>query len=323
MNSETVKPRAKMSIEDAIAILAADPRHTVILLDIDGVLAPLVADPGAARLFDGTHDALEAAQREFALVAAVTGRQSKDARSLLNLPGTPVVGYHGGEVLWPSQDEPDVDPEFGKWKAHVSGFAGGEFTQQLRDLGVRLDDKGGGIASFHFREVTDPKGVDDVMIGIARRAREAGLRPVYGDGILEIRPDVPLSKREGVLKLVDRDAIRVVAYGGDSGPDRDAFEALNDLEAEGRTTIRIAVKGSLSPLDLMREADIVLNGPKEMRDFLEAAALAAHQRNELDRAAPDRPAPDHAPARATSAAATSRAAPPAAIRGRGAATELA
>ena len=57
-----------------LARLAADPEHAAILLDVDGVLAPIVAVPHDAVVPPETREELRRLNGRYALVACFSGR---------------------------------------------------------------------------------------------------------------------------------------------------------------------------------------------------------------------------------------------------------
>jgi trehalose 6-phosphate phosphatase len=48
-----------------------------------------------------------------------------------------------------------------------------------------------------------------------------------------------------------------------------AFEALDDLARSGAHAVRVAVRSEESPAELMRRADLVVDGPEGVVDLLE------------------------------------------------------
>ena len=68
---------------DALARLAAEPDRAALLLDVDGVLAPIVARPEDAATPDATRAELRRLAGRYALVACITGRASDVAREIV------------------------------------------------------------------------------------------------------------------------------------------------------------------------------------------------------------------------------------------------
>ena len=76
---------------------------------------------------------------------------------------------------------------------------------------------------------------------IAQEAETAGLVTHWGRKVLEIRPPVPIDKGQAVARA-RAGARRCAAalFGGDDATDLDAFDALDELRREGRSTPRCA-----------------------------------------------------------------------------------
>ena len=82
-------PNALTSYGQLIGITSA--RESMLFLDYDGTLSPIVSDPGAARLVDGAADALKLVA-EVCPVAILSGRDLDDIRSRVDIPGDLVRG---------------------------------------------------------------------------------------------------------------------------------------------------------------------------------------------------------------------------------------
>ena len=91
-------PNALTSYGQLIGITSA--RESMLFLDYDGTLSPIVSDPGAARLVDGAADALKLVA-EVCPVAILSGRDLDDIRSRVDIPGVWYAGSHGFELTEP------------------------------------------------------------------------------------------------------------------------------------------------------------------------------------------------------------------------------
>src|SRR5215212_4124822 len=95
--------------------LAEAPARTGLFLDVDGVLAPIVARPEDARVPDETRAELRRLNARYALVACISGRAGADAQRIVGVPELTYVGNHGLEL------EPGMD----EWASRLQGFLGG------------------------------------------------------------------------------------------------------------------------------------------------------------------------------------------------------
>src|SRR5205085_11742880 len=83
---------------EALAALAADPAGAALFFDVDGTLAPIVAQPEDARVPDATRSELRRLAARYSLVACVTGRTGDVARAIVGVPELTYVGEHGLEL---------------------------------------------------------------------------------------------------------------------------------------------------------------------------------------------------------------------------------
>src|SRR5919206_323720 len=224
---------AAATLSEAIAPLRADPARAAVLLDIDGVLAPIVRHAEDAHVPEPTRAPLIAVAKRYGLVACVSGRQATTARRIVSLGSITYVGNHGAELLRGGKTDVELDPEVAKWAPQIREFAEEAWSDDLRRLRVRAEDKDV-IRAFHWRGAPDEDAAAAAIRDIARRAEEAGLVTHWGRKVLEIRPPVELNKGRGVRRLVEETPIEAAAYVGDDTTDLDAFAALRALVEEER-----------------------------------------------------------------------------------------
>src|SRR5919107_2347168 len=130
-----------LMLSEAIAPLRSDPARSGVLLDIDGVLAPIVRHADDAHVPEPTRTALIAVAKRYGLVACVSGRQATTARRIVSLGSITYVGNHGAELLRGGKTDVELDPEVAKWAPRVREFAEEAWTDRLRRLRVRAEDK--------------------------------------------------------------------------------------------------------------------------------------------------------------------------------------
>jgi trehalose 6-phosphate phosphatase len=261
-------------LAEALEPLRADPAHSAVLLDIDGVLAPIARHPEDAHVPEPTRRPLIAIARRYGLVACVSGRQATTARRIVSLGSITYVGNHGAEVLRGGTTEPEIDPEVRAWADEVRQFARHELdSDELRRLRVRGEDKDV-IAAFHWRGAPAESAAEDAVREVARRAEEAGLAIHWGRKVLEIRPPVRMDKGRGVEHLLEDAGMNAAMYVGDDRTDLDAFAGLRRLVAAGKLRIAlcVGVRSDETPDELEREADVLVEGPPGVRELLEALA---------------------------------------------------
>jgi trehalose 6-phosphate phosphatase len=241
--------------------VTADPGRAAIFCDVDGTLAPIVRRPEDAHVPEETSRLLGRLARRYGCVACVSGRSVADVRRLVGVGGVAYAGSHGAELLEPGSTTPRVAEAFKSWEGQVKAFAAERDTAELRSLRIRIEDKGP-IMTFHWRGAPDEDRARTHLEGLAQEAETAGLAIHWGRKVLEIRPPVPVNKGQAVRDLVLRTGVRTALFGGDDVTDLDGFAALETLVEEGKldTAVRVGVRSEEGPPEIVRQADVVVDG---------------------------------------------------------------
>ena len=195
------------------------------------------------------------------------------ARRIVSLGSITYVGNHGAEMLRGGSSKVELDPEVAKWAPRIRAFADESFTDVLRRLRVRAEDKDV-IRAFHWRGAPDEEAAEAAVRGIAERAEGAGLVTHWGRKVLEIRPPVERNSGRGVRRLIEETPIAVAAYVGDDTTDLDAFAALRALVEEKQLehALCVGVRSDETPAELEAQADLLVDGPRGVRALLSALA---------------------------------------------------
>ena len=225
--------------------LAEDPAHAGVLLDVDGVLAPIVPLPDDARVPDETRAELSRLAASYALVGCISGRAGDDARAVVGVPELTYVGNHGLEL------EPGAD----EWSRRLARFLTQVDWPRVENKGL--------TAAVHFRGV-DEDEARRVLDPVAERARRDGFVARYGRKVLEIVPPLAANKGTAVEHLLESRGLHRALYAGDDTTDLDAFAALESLELG----VRVAVTSPEAPPALVARADIVLASQSEVLGLL-------------------------------------------------------
>ena len=195
------------TLEELLRPLKAEPERSAVLLDVDGVLAPIVQHPDDAHMPESTRRPLIEVARRYGTVACVSGRRASDARRIVSLGSIAYLGSHGSEVLMPGAIAPQLDRELQAWTRRVQNFAEDAFDERLRRLRVRLEDKEA-IAALHWRGVPDEDDAEAAIREVAGRAEKAGFTTHWGRKVLEIRPPVRIDKGAGIVSLLSSEDCR-------------------------------------------------------------------------------------------------------------------
>jgi trehalose 6-phosphate phosphatase len=232
-------------VVDLLDHLRAEPRAAAIVLDVDGVLAPIVARPEDSVVPDETREVLRGLVRRYGLVAAVSGRTTADATRLVGVPQIQVAGTHGLELE-------SISPE---WVEAMHRAADG--------VRWRVEDKGVTLA-IHYRDADDPDAARAELETVAARARSAGLHARFGRKVLELLPPVDANKGTAVRRLLERSGLSRALYAGDDTTDLDAFSAVAGLELG----VRVAVSSPEAPPELLSSADLVVGSTGDLLELL-------------------------------------------------------
>jgi len=235
-------------------------RRTVVFLDYDGTLTPIVRRPEDAVLSED----MRACLRELAArgpVAIVSGRDRAVVEALVGLPGLVYVGSHGFDVAGPPGSDlrleiaadylPDLD-------AAESALRG-----RLAEVRGTLVERKHLTLAAHYRLVAAVHRAKVAEAVEAVRAAHPRLRRDIGKAVFELRPDVEWDKGHAVQWLLDRVAPDGVGlYVGDDLTDETAFAALR---GQG---IGIAV--GVTARETL--AELALRDPEEVGSFLHRLA---------------------------------------------------
>jgi trehalose 6-phosphate phosphatase len=226
-----------------------------IFLDFDGTLSEIVSRPELARHIAGAHTLLTELARRNELVAVVSGRPTAGLHALLDSAGIEMFGQYGIE----------------------SDRAEGLGTEQLRDVvrraaeeveGAWVEDKGASLA-VHYRAAADPVGAEArLRRSLERVGEEHGLILLPGKMVLELAPGDTPGKGAVVLRVARARGLTGCLFAGDDQADLAAFRALDELEAEGVVTVKVAVRSEETPAELLESADLIVERPSGLLAML-------------------------------------------------------
>jgi trehalose 6-phosphate phosphatase len=223
----------------------------LVALDFDGVLAPIVAVPSAARPLPEAVAAIEAlAALPDTTVALVSGRGLADLAAVSGF-GAPVrlIGSHGSEL----DDGTEVlDAE---QRTRLD-----ELTAELSELvegepGVALEHKPAGVAVHvrHAEPAVAERVLDAVRAGPAVRD---GVEATPGKAVLDLAV-LQMNKGAAVDALRDQLGADAVLFVGDDVTDETAFTRMRDSDVgvkvgDGETAAGFRVPDPPAVADLLR-----------------------------------------------------------------------
>jgi trehalose 6-phosphate phosphatase len=253
-----------------LAAILADPGRALIAADFDGTLAPIVADPAAARAHPAAAPALLALAGQVGTLAIITGRPALTAVELGGLAGIPgliVLGHYGWEQWQDGQLATQPSPPgIATARAELPALLAGAGAAD----GTWVEDKGHALA-VHTRRAADPAAALARVAGpLAALASRTGLALEPGRLVLELRPP-GTDKGTALASLVAKRRCRAILFAGDDLGDLAAFAAVRDLRAAGHPGLTVC-SGSAEVTELAAEADLVVDGPGQVTALLAALA---------------------------------------------------
>jgi trehalose 6-phosphate phosphatase len=234
-------------VDELLRRFVDDPQRAAILLDVDGVLAPIVLRPEDAHVPPETRVQVERLAAKYSLVACVSGRTSDDAERIVGVRGVVYVGSHGLELA----------PEAEQWRSRLHQFG--------QSVDWPVEDKGLTV-SFHYRGVDDEAAARAKLERVAEEARAEGLLARFGRKVLELRPPIEADKGTAVQALLIDRGLHRALYAGDDTTDLDGFRGLDGLELG----VRVAVASPEGPPELREAADLVVDGPAGALELLKS-----------------------------------------------------
>jgi trehalose 6-phosphate phosphatase len=240
---------------DGLAGLRADLASAVVALDYDGTLAPVVERPSDAVPAPGAVDALRALAPRVRTLALVTGRPADvvvELGGLAGVPGLVVLGQYGAQ-RWADGEVNSPEPVAGVEVLRR------ELPALLAAEGAELEDKGLALV-VHTRPSPDPAGALERLRGpLSERAEAAGLEVHPGRLVLELRP--PGYDKRGALLSLCEPRPSAVLFAGDDLGDLPAFDAVDELRAQGVAGVLVCSASDEGPPALRERADLVVDGP--------------------------------------------------------------
>lgn len=194
---------------------------TLFAFDLDGTLAPIVADPDAIKIPADVLKRLTDLNR-IAKVAIITGRLRADAREHLGFTPRFLVGNHGAEGL-PGCEEMEL--EFVRlcrsWKKQLQALLPAPDT-----CGIVLEDKGATL-TLHYRNSPDLERTQLKLADIIGRLIPTPRR-VSGKLAENIVPQQAIHKGEALLFIMRHLECSRSLFVGDDETDEDVFRLAND-----------------------------------------------------------------------------------------------
>ncbi|WP_433206905.1 trehalose-phosphatase [Dactylosporangium sp. CS-047395] len=254
-----------------LAAILDRPQEASLAFDFDGVLSPIVADPGLSRPYPGVVAALGRLAELVGSVSIITGRPVADVLRLGDLGDLAalehfsIFGVYGMQRWdWATRAVVSEPVPAGVAAARaelpalleVAGFAG-----------VSIEDKAMSVA-VHTRRADAPQEAFAALgEPLAELAGRHGLAVEPGRMVLELRPP-GIDKGHALEAIVAGHRAHAVAYFGDDLGDLAAFDAVERLRETGVAGLKVC-SGSDEVPRLAERADLIVDGPPGVLAFVE------------------------------------------------------
>lgn len=262
----------------ALAALFDSPSDSLLAIDFDGVLAPIVDHPDDAHVHPDAAAVLGRLAADLGAVAIVTGRPADQAVQLGGFAGAEglgelmILGQYGVE-RWDARSgettAPPPPPGIEPARARVPGL--------LAELGLDdayVEDKGRALG-LHVRRVADPDAaLEALREPVAALAAELDLHVEPGRHVLELRA-TGSDKAGAIDTLLAETGATTIVYAGDDLGDVPAFDAVERHREAGGYGLLIwseSSEAAAAARILGGRADLVLPGPGGVIGWLDALA---------------------------------------------------
>jgi len=258
----------------ALSAIIAHPGETLLALDFDGTLAPIVDDPAQAYADPAAVSALGRIGARMQVVV-ITGRPARTAVQLGHfdqvpgLDGMVVLGQYGIERWNAASNEfviPPEPPEIVEVAEEIRGILGPLGLEQ-----ARIEHKGRAVG-VHTRQLPDPAGaLRDLTGPLSELAARHGLQVEPGKNVLEIRAS-GFDKGDALREVLAEFPARNAIFAGDDLGDLPAFRLIRELRARDEINGLLICSASHEEDALTEISDVVLAGTVGVAQWLNALA---------------------------------------------------
>lgn len=256
---------------EAMRAICADPAGTLLALDFDGTLAPIIDEPDDARAHPGAVRALGRLGPALARIAIITGRPADAALRLGGFAGVAglerlsILGQYGAE-RWDAPSGPTVAPPVPAAIGEVqralpdvlAGLGLADLRVEYKSRSMVLHTRGRAHPEADLRTLGEP---------VRQLAGRHGLVAEPGKNVIEIRSN-EADKGIALRTLCREVRARQVIFAGDDLGDLPAYDAVVALRDEGVPGLLVA-SASHEQDALVARSDLVLPGPAAVTEWLE------------------------------------------------------
>jgi len=243
----------------------ADPRGTLIALDVDGTISAIAPTPGEALIDASLRRTLPALAQRYHLWF-LSGRDADQIRDMLDIEKAGYVGAHGLEIwdasgLRPLVQAPGLQSQLGNLCDSV--------TADVPEVSAHVERKRWGVA-FHYRIVPRSSEVRKRLKSSIEARLPPGLRVRSGKQVYEVVPALDYDKGTALGWLIDTLRPRLVFVAGDDLTDVPMFKLVAERRSRSELDgLSVAVlQGRETPREVVDAADVAVDGVQELHRLL-------------------------------------------------------
>ncbi|MCK9152304.1 trehalose-phosphatase [Methanobacterium alcaliphilum] len=239
---------------------------TAIITDIDGTISEITNNPKKALITPSMRNKLIKLKERFNLLAVISGRSLKDARSMVGIEDILYVGNHGLEYF--SDGEYFVAPDVENYLSSINKTASKINKDLCAIEGLLFEDKGI-CYSIHYRKCDGSEIIRNKILDSIEKVPESKkLQINEGRKIVELKPPVGYDKGVIIHEIVDKYNLKKIIYLGDDITDLDAFKELKKLENQKKIkSASIIVLSNEIPIYVKNGAQFFVCDVKEVLKF--------------------------------------------------------
>lgn len=258
LHSTRTMPNTLEELQETLKPLVARPGETVLFLDLDGTLAPIMPQPREVVVPPGTGRLIRKLAHQYLAVAVVSGRPATEAKRITGNSELTYIGNHGFETMLPGHAVVVCDEA----QPYISRVR--ELLKHCRsfmapmNLGILLEDKTATM-SIHYRLASDPgEALKFIRKNIFPRIEELGLSAGEGRMVIDVKPPVAVNKGVAIGRLMDRLGAAQALYAGDDTTDIDALKELRQRRRKKQAVVGVGVISDEMPRNLSKYADLMV-----------------------------------------------------------------
>ena len=237
-----------------------------LITDMDGTINPISPDFLAKKISPAIVQQLTMVVPRLALVAIISGRETKTIKEMVNIEGIKYIGHYGME--WRDNNQTILHPDVRAYLPSIRAVA--KELEPLRSIeGMIIQDKWATI-SIHYHLTPRPDMAKERILELLKKLPHMkNLRIMEEKTNIGIVPPVDIDKGTAVNNLISQYHLSDAIFLGDDISDVPAFRAIRlareKIDFDG---LAILVTGQETRQDIIDEADFTLDGVQETETLL-------------------------------------------------------